>query len=110
MNEYLKNARTNSGKTIEEISKHLKIKKEYLLALEENDFQKMPSRVYVKGYLKLYKDYLGIKQDIETNIISKDIVGRDQSNIIDKKYSLIILTMSIIILLLTIIFYNKNDL
>ena len=56
----LKQSRMESGKTIEEISSDLKIRKQYLTALEENDLDVLPEEVYVKGYIKLYSNYLGI--------------------------------------------------
>ncbi|MCC8415926.1 MAG: helix-turn-helix domain-containing protein [Rickettsia endosymbiont of Gnoriste bilineata] len=63
MSSSLKQARIESGKTLEEISDYLKIRKQYLEALEEGDLNSMPAEVYVKGYLKLYSNYLGIVLD-----------------------------------------------
>ena len=63
MSSPLKQARIESGKTLEEISNSLKIRKQYLIALEEGDYDAIPGKVYVQGYLRLYTNYLGIMPD-----------------------------------------------
>lgn len=57
----LKQIRLDSGKTLNQVSSDLKIRKKYLVALEEGDFDILPGEVYVRGYLKLYLDYLNVK-------------------------------------------------
>ncbi|ACR47410.1 hypothetical protein RPR_03135 [Rickettsia peacockii str. Rustic] len=57
----LKQIRLDSGKTLNQVSSDLKIRKKYLVALEEGDFDVLPGEVYVRGYLKLYLDYLNVK-------------------------------------------------
>lgn len=57
----LKQARIESGKTIEEVASYLKIKRQYLVALEEGNLEILPADVYTRGYLKLYSSYLGLK-------------------------------------------------
>jgi len=63
MSSPLKQARIESGKTLEEISNSLKIRKQYLIALEDEDYDVIPGKVYVQGYLRLYANYLGIAPD-----------------------------------------------
>jgi len=46
--------------TYDEISEIVKINPEYLEALENADYSKFPSEVYVKGFLKNYSKFLGI--------------------------------------------------
>lgn len=62
MSSMLKQIRLDSGKTLNQISSDLiKIRKKYLVALEEGDFDVLPGEVYLRGYLKLYLDYLNVK-------------------------------------------------
>ncbi|QCS24754.1 helix-turn-helix domain-containing protein [Rickettsia parkeri] len=61
MSSMLKQIRLDSGKTLNQVSSDLKIRKKYLVALEEDDFDVLPGEVYVRGYLKLYLDYLNVK-------------------------------------------------
>jgi curved DNA-binding protein CbpA len=45
-----------------EIQERTKIAIEYIKALENNDFPKLPSLVYVRGFLKIYLQYLGLQE------------------------------------------------
>ena len=56
----LKQARVEKNLTLDEISKALHIRIKYLEALEANDFDLLPSRVQVRGFLRLYADFLNI--------------------------------------------------
>ncbi len=53
----LKEIREEKGITVEEASKETKIRKKYILALENDEFNKIPGRVYEKAFLKTYADF-----------------------------------------------------
>lgn len=53
--------RESMGIQQSEMQERTKISIEYIKALENNDFQKLPSLVYVRGFLKIYLQYLGIQ-------------------------------------------------
>lgn len=57
----LKEAREKAGYTIEEVSEILKIRKQYIIGLEEDIAEDLPAQVYVDGYKKLYYKFLGLK-------------------------------------------------
>lgn len=61
--EILKRARAEKKLTFEEIEAHLRIRKKFLMALEENSWDKLPSLPYIKGFLKNYSSFLGLKPD-----------------------------------------------
>lgn len=61
--EILKRARLEKKLTFEEIETHLRIRKKFLVALEENSWDKLPSLPYIKGFLKNYSSFLGLKPD-----------------------------------------------
>ncbi|WP_425363735.1 helix-turn-helix domain-containing protein [Candidatus Tisiphia endosymbiont of Hybos culiciformis] len=89
MSSSLKQARIESGKTLEEISAYLKIRRQYLEALEEGDLNSMPAEVYVKGYLKLYSNYLGIvlnPSEEDEPQLSKDVDLKNMSNSMASNY------------------------
>ncbi len=50
----LKKARQNEGLTIDQIQEETKIRKKYLLAMEENNFDVLPGTVYLKVFVKGY--------------------------------------------------------
>lgn len=112
MPSYLKQARQEAGKTLEEISFDLKIRKQYLIALEEDDISSLPGEVYAKGYLKLYSNYLGILPNATVES-DKDNVPNDmfikesqEEKIISRKYRRPLIIISILMLLLISIIYH----
>ena len=60
MSEELKNKRLHLGKSIEEIAEITKIKKSYLIAIEEGKFDELPIEVYTRSYIKIYSELLGV--------------------------------------------------
>lgn len=50
--EYLVNARKEKGISLEDLSSRTRININYLKALEENDFAKIPIEVFAKGFLR----------------------------------------------------------
>ena len=60
----LKSARLESGLQVDEISQLLNIPKANILRLEDGDFESLPGRVYVSGYLRSVARTLGM-DDVE---------------------------------------------
>lgn len=58
--ERLKQIRIEKGISLEEISKRTRIRLSMLQALEEDDYSDIPSQTQVRGFLKLFSDYLEI--------------------------------------------------
>lgn len=69
----LRAAREEAGYTVEEIATELNIRKQYIISLEEDNFEALPGDVYVKGYRKVYCEFLGIK------LSEKPVINRDQA-------------------------------
>lgn len=61
--EMLRNARTKQNKTLEEISEELCIRKYYLNAIENMDFNNIPPMPYGLGFIRSYADFLGLNSD-----------------------------------------------
>ncbi|WP_425362014.1 helix-turn-helix domain-containing protein [Candidatus Tisiphia endosymbiont of Mystacides longicornis] len=111
MSSSLKQARIESGKTLEEISDYLKIRKQYLEALEEGDLNSMPAEVYVKGYLKLYSNYLGIvldtgEEDEKEPPKDIDFKNRAGSMVSDYKWKKQLIIISILTLIIIPIIFH----
>ncbi len=60
LGEILKNARLNQKLTLEQVEEITKIRKKYLLALEEDNWQGIPSFTYIHGFLKNYAQFLNL--------------------------------------------------
>lgn len=58
--ESLREARLSRGLTHEYISQVIKIRPEFLAALEEGDLAALPGNFYAKNFLRRYADFLGL--------------------------------------------------
>ncbi len=62
ISKLLKRARERSGKTIEEISKITKINADYIRYIETAETEKLPSNIFLKGYVSSIAKVLGVSQ------------------------------------------------
>lgn len=67
----LKTVREGKGKSLEEISNLLKIRHEYLKAIEAEDYQLIPGEVFVKGYIRAYASAFGLDSDYILGLYKK---------------------------------------
>ncbi len=122
LGEELRMARKNKNININEASRRLNIRKEYLLALEADDFDALPSGLYGKNFLKRYAIFLGLSQ----SEINRLLVGAEKTTtnsvnpfsqkIIDKKKFIIFpriarnitLSLAVVACFLYLIFYFNN--
>jgi len=56
---YLQAIRIEKGLSLDAVSKETRIRLETLLQIEEEDFQKLPDEVFVKGFLRAYANAVG---------------------------------------------------
>lgn len=56
----LKQERKKRGWTLDEVSRHLRIHVDYLKAIEEEEWERLPPGYYRKAFLKSYQQFLGI--------------------------------------------------
>jgi cytoskeletal protein RodZ len=79
--EILKKKREELGYNLKEIAKTLRIRSDYLKAIEEGTFEKLPVEVYTKGYIRAYAKFL--KTDPE--IVIKDYMEKIAPPVIEKQ-------------------------
>ncbi|MDE2026159.1 MAG: helix-turn-helix domain-containing protein [Patescibacteria group bacterium] len=58
--ERLQKERLRKGLTIEDVARSTKIRPEFLRALEEGEYKKLPSSAYIQGFLRNYTAFLGL--------------------------------------------------
>ena len=58
--EVLRETRVERGYSIYDIEQGTKIRAKFIEAIEANDFSKLPSLSYAKGFVKNYSDFLGL--------------------------------------------------
>lgn len=64
LGEKLKRLRSERRISLSEVSRATKIQIGYLVRLEEDQYDKLPADVYVKGFLRSYADFLGIESQV----------------------------------------------
>ncbi len=60
----LKKIRGELGISLEEIAEMVKVRIVYLQAIENDDFEKTPSRIFLKGFLRAYAQCMGLDADV----------------------------------------------
>lgn len=60
LGDFLKRTRQMHGWQLKDIERRTKISEIYLQALEENDYYKLPSPTYARGFLEHYAEFLGL--------------------------------------------------
>ncbi len=59
----LRQAREAKGMSLEHAAESTKIRAKYLAALEDEEYDVIPGKVYVKGFLKNYANFLGLDSE-----------------------------------------------
>ena len=60
---YLSEARESLQMDIRDAATSLNIRAKYLVALEQGDLAVMPGKIYARGYLQTYAEFLGLDKD-----------------------------------------------
>lgn len=108
--EILKKKRESLGRSIEVSSQETKIQKRFLKYIENNEFEKFDSEVFLTGFIKIYSQYLGL--DVEKLLAlyrrskpPKKIKKEKSSELRWSQYKKVILTPKSIITILSVIFF-----
>ena len=75
--EILREARERKNVSFEEIEDTTKIKKRYLLAMELEEWSRMPGKVYAKGFLRTYARYLGLDEQSIADLFELSLAARE---------------------------------
>jgi len=73
--EYLKNRRLELGISLDEAEQYLKIRKKYLVGIEEGNENILPGRTYFIGYLRNYANYLEADQEYIDQLLGETKQG-----------------------------------
>lgn len=63
LGDRLRAVRESKGLTLDDVAKTTRITKAYLKALEDEDYDKLPSKVYARGFLRCYAAFLDISYE-----------------------------------------------
>lgn len=73
--EILRNERLEKKLALSEVEGATKIKKEFLEAIEGNNFQRISSEVAARGFIKNYAEFLGLSSKPILAVFKRDFVG-----------------------------------
>ncbi len=78
----LKRARMATGLDIPDVAQRLRIRPEYLEALEEGDHGKLPGRVYAIGFVRTYSSFLGLDSAVAIERFKSEAVSLDHTHLL----------------------------
>lgn len=115
--DLLKNTRLSKKISLDKASKATKISQTYLKALEEEDFDKIPGEVVLKGFMKIYAEFLGVDYSTINSELNKklkkhkipdekkpQIISQQKGSVDFKKITLVLLSVLILLIVLVGLF------
>lgn len=72
LGEALRLAREVSGKSLAELSTETRVHTRYLIALEQNDWSVLPTRVFSIGYVRAYATALGLDEQLSVERFKRE--------------------------------------
>lgn len=64
LGQFLKNIREEKKIPAAQVAQELKTSLSIIQAIENNEYEKLPARIYVKGYLRSYSKFLGLDEEM----------------------------------------------
>jgi len=83
LGSYFREVRESRGIQLDEAANITRISKSYLIAIEEEMFDKLPSPAYVKGFLRVYAGFLGLSGDEMVAIYTKSFASQQSAQYSD---------------------------
>jgi len=114
----LKAEREKQQKSLEELANALRIRQDFLEAVENGNYGIIPGEVFVKGYIRAYADYLGLNSDYILKLYRKQTAKtapvESKADIANKRKfpvykAVLIFAGSILIAVFLFIFINHKD-
>ncbi|KJS23427.1 MAG: hypothetical protein VR72_00980 [Clostridiaceae bacterium BRH_c20a] len=112
--DLFKTNRVNRGLTLTDVENSTKIRSKYIKAIEQENFDLIPGKVYVKGFIKSYAKFLEIENNEEIkNFLEENIVktldiektgafqvnNRSSLKGLQKKYITVVLSLIAVLIL-----------
>jgi cytoskeleton protein RodZ len=84
--EILREERQLHHLSIEDLAKRTRIRKEYLDALENNQFETLPAAVFVKGYIKMYGQLFGFDYQPLLALLRRDFKESARGKLVPREF------------------------
>ena len=78
----LRRARLATGLDLPDVAQQLRIRTEYLEALEAGDHGKLPGRVYAIGFVRTYSSFLGLDSAVAIERFKAEAVSLDHTHLL----------------------------
>ena len=78
LSEILKTSRLNKSLTLEQVENETKIRKDYLVAMENEQWEVFPKYIYLKSFLRTYSRYLGLDKSDYILYLINDLKPKPQ--------------------------------
>lgn len=75
ISEILQDARIEKGYSLENVVKATKIRKEFLIAIEDSRYYDLPSESYALGFIKNYASYVGVDKNMAAALFRREYEG-----------------------------------
>ena len=82
--QILKNARQEKRLTLSGVEKATKIRLAHLVALENDEYEKLPSVASAKGFIKNYAEFLGLSPSSVLAVFRRDFTQDEQRRIVSQ--------------------------
>lgn len=116
----LKEMRLEKGLRLPDVSKRLCIRKLYLEAIEESDYDEIPAFPYGVGFIRSYAEYLGLNGDNIVDLYKEEtnatpdkniyvLEPQGEANVPNRKYLLISLLAIVLVYLGWSLYTNKAE-
>lgn len=79
ISEILQEERLEKNYSLSDIEKAIKIRKEFLIAIEAGEFNALPSESYALGFVKNYAQFLGIDETKAAALFRREFESRQKS-------------------------------
>ncbi len=77
LGEMLRAARESGGLDLSEVSRSTSVRRDYLEALEESRFADLPEPVYVRNFVRLFAQAVGLDQRVALEMYSAEVAAAD---------------------------------
>jgi len=84
--EILSDERQFHRLSVEELAKRTRIRAEYLIALEKNEFDLLPAAAFVKGYIKTYAQVFGFDPQPLLGILRRDFKESAKGKLVPREF------------------------
>lgn len=82
--EILKQERIKQKKTIAQLHRQTKIPEKTLVVLEKDDYSQLPSATFIKGFIKIYAQNLGLDEKKLLAVFRRDWEKQEEKKILPK--------------------------